>query len=68
MNLAELTKHQLLQKIIEFDIPLHCKSKNKKEKVVKLVSTNEWNDLGLSWKEKKETTNEIIFTSEILEK
>jgi DNA (cytosine-5)-methyltransferase 1 len=31
MNLTELTKPQLLQKIIEFDIPLHCKSKNKKE-------------------------------------
>jgi hypothetical protein len=46
----------------------NVKSKNKKEKVVKLVSTNEWNDLGLSWKEKKETTNEIMFTSEILEK
>jgi hypothetical protein len=46
----------------------NVKLKNKKEKVVKLVSTNEWNDLGLSWKEKSEPTNEIMFTSEILEK
>lgn len=41
------------------------KISNKKEKIVKLVS-NDWNDVGLSWKEKQKSkqTAEILFISE----
>jgi hypothetical protein len=39
------------------------KQKSKREKIVKLVN-NEWNDLGLSWKDKKISAKEILFTGD----
>ena len=37
---------------------------SKKDKVVKLVSKNDWNDLGLSWHEVKNNATQIIFAPE----
>jgi len=47
----------------EFNPSLTCtgKTKNKKEKVVKLIN-NEWNDVGLIWKDRKEKPSEILFS------
>jgi hypothetical protein len=42
------------------------KIKNKKDKIVKMVNTSEWNDVGLSWEEDTANTSnvtEIIFTT-----
>lgn len=39
---------------------LCSKHQNKKEKIVKLVK-DEWADLGLSWKEKKSKSTEVVF-------
>jgi hypothetical protein len=43
-----------------------AKVKNKKDKIVKMVNTSEWNDVGLSWEEDTANTSnvtEIIFTT-----
>jgi len=42
------------------------KIKNKKDKIVKMINTSEWNDVGLSWEEDTANTSnvtEIIFTT-----
>lgn len=44
------------------DLP---KANNKKDKIVKLVKSNDWAFLGLDWKEKSTKTAEIIFSPDI---
>lgn len=41
------------------------KTKNKKDKVVKLVNKNEWNDINLTWVDKTDNLPEILFTVDL---
>ena len=43
---------------------LYSKSQDKKEKIVKLVK-DPWNELHLSWKEKKSKSSEVVFSSKV---